>query len=231
MRIACLQHVPFEGPGTIATWAVERGHTVVETLMGRDVLPALAAFDMLVVLGGPMGANDTAEHHWLTPEKELIARAVGDGKLVLGVCLGAQLLATSLGGGVFRGEESEIGWFPVSLTSAGEAHPVFGAWPETFMAGHWHRDVFAPPKGILIAAVSEACPSQAFATPDGRAVGMQFHLEWTQDSIRGLADTCGSDLVASAHVQPADSLLARLDLLEQVREALFALLDKMEALP
>jgi GMP synthase-like glutamine amidotransferase len=230
MRILCVRHVPFEGPGAIAGWAHKRGHTLTEAYARRGELPDIDAFEMLVVLGGPMGADDAEAHPYLDAEKRLISEAAEAGRLVLGVCLGAQLTAAALGGRVFRNPEREIGFFPVTLTTAGRREQVFKGWPETFMAGHWHGDTFEPPDGSAVAAVSQACMRQAFATRGGRVVGLQFHLEWTEDSIARLIDACGDDLAPGAHVQTADQLTGHPEVLTGARELLGVLLDRMEAL-
>jgi GMP synthase-like glutamine amidotransferase len=228
MRVLCIRHVAFEGPGSIAQWAKRRGHTLVET-RGGETLPEADSFDMLVVLGGTMGACDDAAYPWLAGEREFIARAAAGGKLVLGICLGAQLLAVALGGSVFCNPEPEIGWFPVSKTGAGRRAQVFAGWPTSFLAGHWHSDTFDPPEGIPIALMSEACMRQAFEMHDGRVVALQFHLEWNEHALTRLVEECGADLVPAAHVQTAERMLAHPELLGQTRDLLFDLLDRMEA--
>ena len=102
---------------------------------------------------------------------------------MLGVCLGAQLVADVLGGQVSRGEHPEIGWYTVELTETGRAIPVFAGFPERFTALHWHGDTFAIPPGAVHVASSEACANQAFTHDGGRVVGLQFHLEETRESL------------------------------------------------
>lgn len=228
MRVLCIRHVPYEGPGSIALWAKRRGHAFVEARAGAT-LPEFGSFDMLVVLGGPMGACDDAAYPWLPDERAFIARAVAEGKLVLGICLGAQLLAAALGGRVFRNPEPEIGWFPVSKIGAGRASTVFAGWPASFLAGHWHSDTFEPPEGAAVAMISEACMRQAFEMNGGRVVALQFHLEWTEHALTRLVEECGAELVPSAHVQTAERMLSHPELFEQTRGLLFDLLDRMEA--
>lgn len=229
MRILCVRHVPYEGPGAIAQWASRRGHELVQHYVSRDI-PLPPSYDMLVVLGGPMSANDDEGHPWFVQERDLITEAVEGGKPVLGICLGAQLMARALGGRVFRNPEPEIGWYPVTLTGAGRRIPVFGDWPETFMAGHWHGDTIEPPDVAPIVAVSEACLRQGFALDGGRVVGLQFHLEWTDDTLARLVEACGDELVAGERVQSGERRLAHPELLAGTKELLFGLLDRMEAL-
>jgi GMP synthase-like glutamine amidotransferase len=229
MRILCLRHVPYEGPGAIAQWARRRDHELIEQYASHEmVVPPM--YDMLVVLGGSMGANDDEEYPWLAAERAFIADAVASGKRVLGICLGAQLLAAALGGRVFQATEREIGWYPVTLTGTARRMPVFADWPDSFMAGHWHNDTFAPPDTAPMIAVSEACLRQGFAMDRGRVVGLQFHLEWTENTLMRLVEACKDELVEADHVQSADTMLAHPELLAGTKELLFSLLDRMEAL-
>jgi GMP synthase-like glutamine amidotransferase len=230
MRIACIRHVPFEGPGAIADWAAARGHALSGSEAFKGHLPALSDFDLLVVLGGPMGVYDVAEHPWLIEEREFLASAIDAGKVVLGVCLGAQLLADAIGGSVHPGPEREIGWFPVRVSAAGRSSALFGGWPDEFVAGHWHGDTFEIPPGVASAASSEVTANQAFVACDGRAVGLQFHLEWTRDALAALVENCADELTGGGRwTRSAEELLADDDRFARSRELLFALLDRIEA--
>jgi GMP synthase (glutamine-hydrolysing) len=173
-----IQHVPFEGPGLIAEVASEQGLELSACHPYRgDPLPAVDGLDGLVVMGGPMGVFDTAEHPHLIAEIELIAAMVHSGRPVLGVCLGAQLMAHALGATVYRGEQPEIGFGSVSLTQAGREDPVLGGLDlEVLPVMHWHQDSFDLPDDALCLARSELYPHQAFRLGE-RAYGLQFHLE------------------------------------------------------
>jgi GMP synthase (glutamine-hydrolysing) len=173
-----IQHVSFEGPGLIAEVAARSGIELRLCHPYRgDPLPGRDEIDGLVVMGGPMGVLDTAEHPYLAHEVELIAAMVRSGRPVLGVCLGAQLLAHALGATVYRGEQPEIGLGSVSLTQAGREDPVLGGLGlETLPVMHWHQDSFDLPDGALWLARSELYPNQAFRLGE-RAYGLQFHLE------------------------------------------------------
>lgn len=229
MRILVFRHEPFEGPGAIAQWAHRREHELVEHYAHRELLVP-SAFDMFVVLGGTVSANDDEEHPWLARERDFIANAVTDGKLVLGICLGAQQLARAIGGRVARNPEPEVGFYPVSLTDAGRRTAVFADWPDTFTAGHWHGDTFFPPERAPVIAVSQACMRQGFVMDHGRVVGLQFHLEWTENALLRLVEACRDQLVPGPHVMDADRMLAHPELLAEGKELLFGLLDRMEAL-
>jgi GMP synthase-like glutamine amidotransferase len=177
MRVHWLQHADFEDLGCIGAWLEQHGHTATRcALHAGDPLPKPDDFDALVVMGGPMNIYEHERHPWLVPEKALIRAAVAAGKRVLGVCLGAQLLADVLGGPVSRNAHSEIGWFPVELSEAGRAYPGFAGLPARFTAFHWHGDTYRLPPGATRLCGSEACAEQGFALGD-KVLGLQFHLE------------------------------------------------------
>ncbi len=114
MRAHYLQHVPFEGLGSIKSWLKKSGYEISNTqFFNSKVLPSIDEIDLLVVMGGPMSVNDEAKYPWLVEEKKFIRNTIEAGKSVLGICLGAQLIASSMGVKVFSNSEKEIGWFPV----------------------------------------------------------------------------------------------------------------------
>lgn len=205
MRIHYLQHVPFEGIGAIAEWAAQRGHTVTGTELFAEAgakrsapeFPDPADFDLLVVMGGPMSVYEDAAYPWLPAERDFIGAAIRGGSRVLGICLGAQLIAASLGAKVARARHKEIGWYPVDMTSDGRKLPVFAGFPEWFTALHWHGDTFALPGESVWVASSTACPHQAFALDKGRVVGLQFHLEETPESLAVLVENAGHELAGA----------------------------------
>lgn len=191
MRVHVLQHVPFEGLGSIAAWLAGRGARVTVTrLFADDEFPALADIDLVIALGGPMSVNDEVELPWLVEEKRFVAQAIAGGKAVLGICLGAQLIASALGARVYPGAEKEIGWFPV-LAEAGNADSfVFPASIEVF---HWHGETFDLPAGAVHLAHSAVCRNQAFQI-GSRVIGLQFHLETTPESAASIIEHCASEL-------------------------------------
>jgi GMP synthase-like glutamine amidotransferase len=180
VRVHWLQHAEFEDLGCIGPWLAERDHAVRGTrLYAGEPLPALEDFDALIAMGGPMNIYEYSRHPWLRAEKNLIRAAIDGGRLVLGICLGAQLIADVLGGRVTRNAEPEIGWFEVELTAAGGGCRWFIDLPERFTAFHWHSDTYALPPGAENLARSRACAQQAFAWGE-RVLGLQFHLEVTR---------------------------------------------------
>ncbi|HEX9094398.1 MAG TPA: type 1 glutamine amidotransferase [Coriobacteriia bacterium] len=235
MRVHVIQHVDFEGPEAIGEWASERGHELTSGLALTQEYPALDEVGLLVVMGGPMNVYEDGRYPWLPGEREYLARAVeaaaDGGPSVLGVCLGAQLVAVAAGGSVRRNAEREIGWFPVTLTETGRSSRVLSALPEVFMAGHWHGDTFDLPPHLASAASSPACANQAFETAGGHVVGIQFHLEWTPAALGLLVDRCGGELDGHGRfVQSAEQLTGDPARFQSTRDLLFGLLDRMETL-
>jgi GMP synthase (glutamine-hydrolysing) len=177
VRFLVIQHIACEPPAAYEDVLIERGiaFTRVEIDEG-DPLPDWRGLDAIVAMGGPMGAGDDAALPWLTEEKRLIGDAVRAGTPYWGVCLGAQLLAASLGARVHRGDGPEVGVYAdVALTEAAREDPVFSAAPPLITTLQWHDDTFDLPDGATLLAGSDAFPHQAFV--HGRAYGLQFHLE------------------------------------------------------
>jgi GMP synthase (glutamine-hydrolysing) len=175
-----------------------------------DELPDWHDVDLVLAMGGPMGVYDEGEHPWLAVEKQWIAEAVRAGKPYFGVCLGAQLLAASLGGKVSTGAVPEVGVLPVAVTDEGRADPVFSSLGASFPALQWHGDTFDVPSGGVHLGSSAAYPNQAFRFGD-TAYAVQFHLEVTghmlnewqhvpayQESARNALGESGFETLAAA---------------------------------
>lgn len=224
MRIHCLQHVPFETPAAIGDWARRRRHRLDCSLVRAGVkLPRLADIDLLVLMGGPMSANDDDVLPWLADEKQYLRRAIHAGKGVLGVCLGAQLVASVLGAPVTRNRHREIGWFPL-MRERGLPPALATLLPSTLNAFHWHGETFALPPGAVRLASSAACANQVFVAGD-RILGLQCHLETTPDGARDLVQHCGDELVAAPYVQTAAEITAGPQRFAAANNALERLLD------
>ena len=191
MRVVCLQHVPFEGPGVFATALAKRGVGLEYWLVPKDGIPKDAG-DLLIVMGGPMSVNDSDK--WIAEETTFIRSVLCSGKPMIGVCLGSQFMAKALGATVRSGKALEIGMTPVRLTDAGKLDPVFGAGPESFGVFEWHGEIFDLPKGCVPLAESDIAPLQAFRYGD-RAYGLLFHLEMEEGGINSLCRECTSDLI------------------------------------
>ena len=208
MRAHILQHVPFEGPGSIDAWLKKRDAQVTCTRFFETAdLPDPTSLDLLIALGGPMSVNDEEEYPWLAAEKRFIAQAVASGKAVLGICLGAQLIASAMGARVYPGPEKEIGWLPVFAV---EQPPDNFAFPTSILAFHWHGETFDLPDGAKLLASSPGCRHQAFQL-GARTIGLQFHLETTPASADAIIANCRHELVPNRFVQSEEQLRAATD--------------------
>lgn len=224
MILHSLEHQSYEGPGKIAAWAAVRGHALARTaLFAGENPPALESFDLLVVMGGSMNIYEHRAHPWLAAEKAFLREVIDAGKPILGICLGAQLLADVLGGRVFQNAEKEIGWWPIELL---DRRPPFAAFPATLTVMHWHGDTFTLPPGARRVAESAGCAEQAFVFGD-RVVGLQFHLEQGPVDVSELAAACAAELVAARYVQTREQLIERQPDLAPCEAALFGLLDEL----
>jgi GMP synthase-like glutamine amidotransferase len=226
MKIHCLTHVPFEKPRRVAEWASARGYAVEEVpLWDGAPLPPPESVESLVLMGGPMSVNDEREHPWLPGEKALVRNLAGSGERVLGICLGAQLIAAALGARVYPNRSKEIGWFPVRLTAAGRGSPLLAGFPAEFEAFHWHGETFDLPPGAVHLAESTACRNQAFSAGAG-VLALQFHLELDPAGLRGLVENCRSELAPGEFIQPEDRILAGGAASAELGDRLFGLLDR-----
>ncbi len=192
------------------SWFLGRGCAIASTHLYRgDPLPALADFDWLVVMGGGMSVNDERELPWLVPEKALVRSAIVAGKHVLGVCLGAQMIASALGARVYKNAVKEIGWWKLMREPGAAEHPLGAALPDGIEVFHWHGETFDLPAGAVRLARSEACLNQAIAVGP-RVLGLQFHLETTEASARELIAGSAGDLVSPGpFVQTPEAMLAQ----------------------
>lgn len=204
MKVHYLQHVSFEGLGYIETWLTNAGHEISHThFFEADYrLPPIAEFDALIVMGGPMGVYDENHYPWLHNEKMFIKQCIEQQKKVLGICLGAQLIVAALGGDVHKAPQTEIGWFPVTLTEGGNRltwiRDLFKDNPIVF---HWHGDQFEiPVGGMRNLLFSAANTNQAFLCGDD-VIGLQFHLEVTTLSVEEMLHYGATELQPAPYVQ------------------------------
>jgi GMP synthase-like glutamine amidotransferase len=247
MRVHCFQHVPFEGPGSITRWLESRSARITSTRFFEDArLPEMEEIDWLIILGGPMSVNDVAAFPWLHQEKSFIAEAVARKKVVLGICLGAQLIASALGASVYSMPQPEIGWFPIEQT--GRGGPILA--DRLFPAGtggnaqaraggnaqaradvfHWHGETFDMPVGGLGFARSEACKNQAFVIGD-RVVGFQFHLETTPTAARVMINAGRSELAPGPFVQSEEEILSSPERFDRINALMAGVLEALSQVP
>lgn len=248
MTIHWLQHVDFEGLGCIESWLEENGHSVFCTrLWAGDEFPDIGQIDGLIVMGGPMGIHDDEQYPWLRAEKAFIKDVIAQNKPVLGICLGAQLIADVLGSNVWKNEHKEIGFFPISGKQLRCGTALRDAWASFFpnlgnanlksgTAGskpwknqtvfHWHGDTFDIPEGAVRLASSEATKNQAFLYKDN-VLALQFHLETTEESLLLLYDNAKDEIADAPFIQALEKMRPFFPTLGKANELMFALLKQL----
>jgi len=190
-----IQHIECETPGTIADILNQKEifFQTVDAYKGEPVPKEMGAAAGVIIMGGPMGVYEEERYPFLRDEIRLIEQAIKEDKAVLGVCLGSQLLAKALGARVTKGKKKEIGWYPVSLTEGAAKDRLWTGVERSFIAYHWHGDVFDLPRGAEPLASSALTPCQAFRYGE-RAYGFLFHMEVTEKIIAGMIRTFAAEL-------------------------------------
>lgn len=213
MKIHFLEHAPFETPAYIETIVRNKNYSFEKTrLYSLDPLPGHTDFDLLVIMGGPMNVNETGKYPWLEKEKQFIASAIENGKKIIGICLGAQLLANVLGAKVQKNEHKEIGWYEVHCTAESKNTTLLENIPDSFFAFHWHGDTFEIPKGAICLGSSAACRNQGFIYKNN-IIGLQFHLELTAPDISVLIKNCGDEIIKSNYIQSEEEIISRSEIM------------------
>lgn len=214
MKIHYLQHVSFEGPGYITQWLEEHHHAISATRFYEAdySLPLIDDIDALIIMGGPMSVYDEEQYPWLKEEKAFITSCIKAQKPVLGICLGAQLIASCLGGTINKASNKEIGWHPVypskEYDNTSWFYDLFKNMPNVF---HWHGEQFTIPTSAGSNLLnSEGNDNQAFIYRDN-IIGLQFHIEVDEPAIRGMIENCASDFDKSLYVQPIEAIMNRND--------------------
>ena len=226
MKLHYFQHVAFEDLADLKDWAQARHHTITATRFYlNETPPRVQAIDALIILGGPMNIYEEDEFPWLANEKRFIREAIATGKPVLGICLGAQLIADALGAKVLRNSHKEIGWFPLHLTDVALTLPLFEGLPERFTAFHWHGDTFDLPQDATHLATSAACNHQAFLYGEC-VLGLQFHLECNHAAIAKMIAHESADMTEGEYVQSADDILAQESFYQATGKILATICDR-----
>jgi GMP synthase-like glutamine amidotransferase len=230
MKIHILQHVSFENPGTILDWANENNHSLSYTFLFEDnpAYPEPAAIDMLIIMGGPMGVYEESILPWMKAEKEFIKACIAADKIVLGICLGAQLLAEAMGAKVYPHHTKEIGFFPALKTMAAEKDKLFKHLPEEWPVFHWHGDSFDLPEGAILLFKTDVCKNQAYRK--GKCIGLQFHPEVNENLLHGMIEHEKHELIKEEYIQTEEEILQQIDLASNNRELFFTLLSNISKL-
>ena len=234
MHIHFIIHEHFEAPGAYEIWGKSRGCSLSYTRVYQgDSLPEeLGHTDLLIIMGGPQSPATTREEcPWFDAqaEKALISRAIEAGKTVIGVCLGSQLIGEALGAAFCHSPEKEIGKFPVRLTDAGKANPLFEGFGSVLNVGHWHNDMPGLTPQAKVLAYSEGCPRQIVQYSE-RVYGFQCHMELTPEVVELLIEHSQNDLRRAGEfrfVETAEKL--RSHDYREMNQVLFAFLDKLTA--
>jgi len=190
--------------------------------------PDMQAIDWLIIMGGPMNIYEHDKYPWLKSEKEYTRAAIDAGKTVIGICLGAQLIADVLGARVYPGAHKEIGWLPVELTKEAAHSDIFGFLPEQLTCFHWHGDTFDLPDGAVHLAKSEGCKNQAFIYYN-RVIALQFHLESTSESVADIISHCQSEIVPGRFIQSLGIIEKDGNhFFDGIQSAMFGILDRLD---
>lgn len=227
LRFLSIEHVPQEGVGTISSYIQELGGNLTRHRQYHQ--QPLSAFhndyDVLVAMGGPMGVHDSDQHSWLDGELHFIREAINQGKHVLGICLGAQMIARALGAEVRKNPCTEIGWFPVHFENAFLETRIGQGLNRQMDVLHWHGDTFSIPPGAVQVASSEACANQGFLY-EGKVLGLQFHLEMGTEEVGVMIEHFKDELVPDKFVQGGEEIRTRTEeCAAPARQALFSILD------
>jgi GMP synthase (glutamine-hydrolysing) len=226
MRIDVIEHAANEGPGKIALWAQARGYTLNHVRMDAGApLPSLDDSGLIVIMGGGMNIYEHRDFPWLVDEKRFLAKAVTREKPLLGICLGAQLLADVLGAKVVQNPHKEVGWWPVRFL---DRSTPFDGFPTECPMFHWHGDTFDVPNRARRIAESDGCPNQAFAFGD-HIVGLQFHAEVTATDPAAFCDSAPQDVEDGPFSQSRDAIVAASPDLTAADRGLHRLLDALVA--
>jgi GMP synthase (glutamine-hydrolysing) len=198
--VVAIRHIAFEDLGFFAAPLAQAGHAIRYCEAAGDDLSALdpIAPELLIVLGGPMGVHEADRHPFMATELRLIERRIAAGRPILGICLGAQMIAHVLGARVYPGPTKEIGFAPVRLTADGQGSPL-GVLPEGQPVLHWHGDTFDLPAGAMLLASTDAYANQAFSAGPN-VLGLQFHLEAGRGIERWL--TGHADEISAVGIDP-----------------------------
>lgn len=229
LRIHYFQHVPFEGIGNIQTWSSTNKHILTFTKFFEHAdLPDLENIDWLIIMGGPMGVYDEDKYTWIIKEKQFIKQAIEAGKIVIGICLGAQLIAEILGAKVYANQFKEIGWYPIEFNREAEKNILFAGVSSSSTVFHWHGDTFDLPEKAVHLAYSEVCKNQAFLFKK-KVLGLQFHLEMNEAALKLMLQKGKPQLIKEIYIQTEKEIWSKRKFIENNKQLLFRILDRIAA--
>lgn len=231
MKIHFIIHEEFEGPGAILIWAEKHNYNISYSRVYKyEGLPNQHEFDLLIVLGGPQSTNTSLSevpYFDVEKEKDLIRNAIANNKIVIGICLGAQLVSEALGSQAIKSPEKEIGVFPITMSATGKQNPIFHQFPQTANVGHWHGDMPGLTSKSKVIASSDGCPRQIIEYSKF-VYGFQCHLEFTRESVKLLIAHSEEELKKSSdekYLQPPTAFI-EYDY-KEMNNLLFSFLDNL----
>lgn len=225
MRIHALINYSMANLGTIEEWTKEKGFQITTTKVYETTkFPSADEFDLLIILGGTMGAYEEEDNPWLRQEKKFISSVIKQNKAVLGICLGAQLIAETIGGKVYPHVHEEIGWWDVHFSENVKNYDLFEGLSEQLSLFQYHGDTFDLPTDAVWLAASEASKNQAFIYKDN-VLGLQFHPEFSKAQLENIVSKHGEDITPGPYTQMPKEFLTKTNNFAQAKEFLFTLLD------
>lgn len=218
-------HADFETPGVIEHWAHQHHHEfrICKPYKGENCLNG-APYDFLIVMGGPQSPLELEKDPYLKDEITLIQQAIREDKLILGFCLGAQLIGEAMGAKTEKSPEKEVGVYPVCLTEAGKRDPLFQGFSSEFPVIHWHNDMPGLTEHATILATSLGCPRQIIRYGT-HIIGFQCHLEITKKGIETMMIACEGDLKPSLYTQSSSELVVQ-DY-DSINQTMFQILETL----
>ncbi|MBS0185091.1 MAG: homoserine O-succinyltransferase [Proteobacteria bacterium] len=225
MKIKFITHADFETPGVIIEWAQRHSYSyeICKPYKGESCISE-KEFDFLILMGGPQSACDLSPYPYLKDEISLLKDSISKSKLILGFCLGAQLIGEALGAKATKSPQKEVGVFPITLTTKGLENSLFNGFPSSFPVIHWHNDMPGETSTSQILATSPGCPIQIIQYAHS-VYGFQCHLEITKEGIRELIEAGPQDLIPSLFTQSCKELL--MNDYTSIHEKLFLILDRL----